>query len=167
MDKENKKELVIMHIFDAPLKTVWKAWTDPDILKYWWWPEGFTPFVSKMDFRVGGQHFSCVQSPEGQESCSKSVYQEIVEPERLVMINSFIDKEGNTVPASYYGLSQDFPMEMQIKVSFEEHNGKTRLILQNSNVGSVSDKARTDILQGWNESFDKLAIYLKNLKLSN
>jgi uncharacterized protein YndB with AHSA1/START domain len=132
---------------------------------HWWWPDGFTASISKMEFRSGGQHFSCVRSPEGRESCSKSVYHEIVEPERLVMTNSFADKEGNTVPASYYGLSQDFPMEMRIKVLFEEYNNKTKLILIHSNMESVSDRIINDTQQGWNESFDKLAEYLKKCEI--
>jgi len=159
----NKEELIITYIFDAPRELLWKAWTDPEILIHWWWPDGFTTTISKMDFRVGGQHFSCVRSPEGQESCSKSIYQEIVEPERLVMTNSFTDKEGNTVQASDYGLSQDFPMEMQITVIFEEHNGKTKLILKNSDVESMSEKTKSDTQQGWNESFEKLVRYLQKL----
>lgn len=159
-----KQEIVIEREFNAPRELVWKAWTDPDILMHWWWPEGFTTSISKMDFRAGGKHFSCVRSPEGQESCSKSVYKEIVEPERLVMINSFTDKESNSVPASHYGLSQDFPEEMQITATFEEHNGKTKLILKNSNVGNLSDKDRDFTRQGWNESFDKLNEYLRKFQ---
>jgi uncharacterized protein YndB with AHSA1/START domain len=160
---QNRNELIITRIFDAPRELVWNAWTNPDILMQWWGPKGFTSPVSKIDLRVGGEYFSCMRSPEGQDFCSKGVYREVVELERLVMTDSFADKEGNIVPASYYGLSLDFPMEMQILVTFEEQNGKTKLILKHSNVINISETELNDMQQGWNESFDKLAELLAKI----
>ena len=36
------QELVITRIFDAPRELMWKAWTDPECVKRWWGPTGFT-----------------------------------------------------------------------------------------------------------------------------
>jgi uncharacterized protein YndB with AHSA1/START domain len=71
-------------------------------------PKGFTSPVAKIDLRVGGVYLNCMRSPEGKDFWSKGVFDEIVVPERLVMTDSFADEKGNTVPASYYGLSDDF-----------------------------------------------------------
>ena len=116
----NGNELIITRIFNAPPKLVWKAWTNPDMFMQWWGPKGFTSPISKIDLQVGGEYFNCMRSPDGQDSCSKGIYREVVELERLVMTDSFADKEGNIVPASYYGLGSDFPMEMKITVTFKE-----------------------------------------------
>jgi uncharacterized protein YndB with AHSA1/START domain len=98
-----------------------------------------------------------MRSPDGQDFCSKGIYREVVELEMLVMTDSFADKEGSMVPASYYGLSPDFPKEMKIKVTFKEQEGKTKLTLKHSDVKSLNDTDLNDMQQGWNESFDKLA----------
>jgi uncharacterized protein YndB with AHSA1/START domain len=36
-----------------------------------------------------------MRGPEGEESCGKAVYREIVEPERIVYTDAFVDAEGN------------------------------------------------------------------------
>ena len=35
-------ELYITRIYDAPVKAVWDAWTDPKQAAKWWGPRGFT-----------------------------------------------------------------------------------------------------------------------------
>ncbi|HEX7342848.1 MAG TPA: SRPBCC domain-containing protein, partial [bacterium] len=37
-----EQELVITRIFDAPRRRVFKAWTEPEQMKRWWGPKGFT-----------------------------------------------------------------------------------------------------------------------------
>lgn len=152
-----EKELNITRIFDAPREIVWEAWTNQDMFMKWWGPKDFTTSVSKIDIRVGGEYFNCMRAPDGQDFCSKGVFREIAELERLVMIDSFADKEGNKVSATYYGMGAEFPTEMQILVILEEQNGRTKLILKHSDVINISETELNDMQQGWNESFDKLA----------
>jgi uncharacterized protein YndB with AHSA1/START domain len=98
-----------------------------------------------------------MRSPEGQDFWSKGVFREIVAPARLVMTDSFADKEGKTVPASHYGMSGDWPLEMLITVTFEAYEGKTKLTLKHSGIAGISATDRSNMRQGWSESFDKLA----------
>ena len=89
------RELVITRVFNAPRDGVWKAFTDPERMKHWWGPKGFTVRVAKMDFRPGGVYYYCLQSPDGHDMWGKFVYREMVTPERIVLVNSFSDrKEG-------------------------------------------------------------------------
>jgi uncharacterized protein YndB with AHSA1/START domain len=156
MANENKNELIITRIFNAPRELVWKAWTNPELSMRWWGPKGFTSPACKMDLRVGGEYLNCMRSPEGQDFWSKGTFREIVAPEKLVMTDSFADKEGNTVPATHYGLSSEFPLEMLITVVLEEHDGKTKITLKHSGVEGLNATDRDNMQQGWNESFDKL-----------
>jgi uncharacterized protein YndB with AHSA1/START domain len=148
-------DLVITRIFDAPRELVWKAWTEPEHLMRWWAPKGYTSPVCKIDLRLGGKYLNCMRSPEGKEFWSTGVYQEIVPPERLVVTDSFADQDGNVVPASHYGMGEDFPLELQITVTFEEQDGKTKMTLRH--VGFPAGQMREMAGAGWNESFDKLA----------
>ena len=45
-------DLVITRVFDAPVETVWKYWSDEEFLKKWWGPKGFTCPFAKIDFKV-------------------------------------------------------------------------------------------------------------------
>jgi uncharacterized protein YndB with AHSA1/START domain len=156
------RDLVITRVFDAPRALVWKAWTEPEHFTRWWGPKGFTTPVCRIDLRVGGEYFNCMRSPEGQDFWSKGFFQEIVAPERLVMTDSFADDQGNIVPASHYGFRGDYPLEMLITVTFEEHDGKTMLTLKH--VGLPAGRDRDMAGAGWNESFDKLAGELNRSK---
>lgn len=152
--------LVITRVFDAPRQLVWKAWTDPKRIMRWFGPRGFTTPVYKMDLRVGGKYLSAMRSPDGQDFWSTGVFREIVEPERLVLSDSFADENGNKVPASYYGMSPDWTGESLITVTLDEVEGKTKMTLEGRNLSGMSDTDRDNMRQGWSQSFDKLAEYL-------
>jgi len=154
-----QQELVITRVFDAPRELVWKAWTEPDRLMQWWGPKGFTAPVCEIDLRVGGKFLNCMRSPEGKDYWSTGVYREIVPLERIVCTDSFADEHGNVVPATHYGMSPDFPLEMLVTVTFEEHEGKTTMTL--GHVGIPAGQMRELTGAGWNESFDKLTESLR------
>jgi uncharacterized protein YndB with AHSA1/START domain len=156
---QNKKELTITRIFDAPRELVWKAWTEPERFKRWWGPKDFTAPFCTIDFRVGGVYLNCMRWPDGKDYWSTGVYREIVPMERIVYTDSFADEKGNVVPATHYGMSADIPLEMLVTVTFEEQKGKTKMTLRHAGfpAGTMSDMANA----GWNQSFDKLAESLK------
>jgi uncharacterized protein YndB with AHSA1/START domain len=74
--------------------------------------------------------------------------------ERIVATDSFSDVEGNVVPASTYGLPEDWPSELPLTVTFEDIGGRTKLTLQEPGIPTAEhrDLAR----DGWIESLDKL-----------
>ena len=152
---KNKKELTITRIFDAPRELAWKAWVEPERIKKWWGPQYFTAPVIKNDLRVGGAYLYCMRGPDGKDYWSTGVYREIVPMERLVVTDSFADEKGNVVPASHYGLTGDFPLELLVTVTFEAIGNKTKMILRHEGLpdGQMRDLTRA----GWSGSFDKLA----------
>jgi uncharacterized protein YndB with AHSA1/START domain len=152
-------EIVITRVFDAPCKLVWQAWTDPEQVVRWWGPKDFTSPACKIDFRVGGKYVFCLRSPDGRDFWSTGIYQEIVELERIVCTDSFADPEGNVVPASYYDMGDETPLETLISLTFEALGSKTRLTLRHAGLpaGEMGEGAEA----GWNQSLDKLAASLK------
>ena len=83
------------------------------------------------------------------------MYREIARPERIVCTDSFADEKGNVVPATYYGMSRDFPGELLVTVTFDVQATRTKLTLRHTGLppGDISDATRA----GWNESLDKYA----------
>ena len=118
-------------------------------------PAPFTAPSIRMDLRVGGSYLFCMRSPEGKDFWSTGVFQEVVPNERLVYTDHFADEEGRVVPATQYGLSGDFPLEMRVTVTFEEHGGKTKLTLRHAGLPAGEMSRLTGA--GWNSSLDKLA----------
>jgi uncharacterized protein YndB with AHSA1/START domain len=142
-----ERELVITRVFNAPRSFVFKAWTDPEHLVRWLGPQGFTGTIVKMDVRPGGTYRVHMRGPEGDDHWAQGVYRAVVEPERLVMTRNWADAEGN--PTS---------PETLLTVTFEEHDGKTKLTLHQAGFESVT--ARDAHRGGWNSSLDRLAAYL-------
>jgi len=48
-------EIMSTRIFGVRRETLFRAWSDPDHLKNWWGPAGFTNTFHEFDFRVGGR----------------------------------------------------------------------------------------------------------------
>ena len=118
VDRENQT-LIIERVFNAPRQLVWQAWTEPDRVARWWAPSGLTTVIHEMDPRPGGLWHYSLQGPKGMVSNAKTYYREVVEPERLVYLDTFVDEEGNLV--------EGLP-ELNITTEFTETNGKTRVI---------------------------------------
>ena len=59
--------IVITRLFEAPRERVWKAWTEPELVKRWWGPEGFTAPSIKIDLKVGGKYVFAMHGPPGSE----------------------------------------------------------------------------------------------------
>jgi uncharacterized protein YndB with AHSA1/START domain len=78
------REIVLSRVFDAPRERVWRAWTDPEQVVKWWGPRGFTTTIHEMDVRVGGVWRHTMHGPDGSDYPNKSVFVEVVEPERIV-----------------------------------------------------------------------------------
>ncbi len=152
--------LTITRIFNSPPEEVWRAWTDPERMKGWFGPKGFTiPFV-EMDLRVDGKILICMESPEGQKFYSTGVYKVIEPLKKLVTTDSFADEHGNVVPASHYGMSDDFPDELLVRTTFEALGGQTRMTMEH--VGMPGGELGESTRQSWSESFDKLEAMLKS-----
>jgi len=147
--------LTITRIFDAPVDLVWRSWTEPEHLMKWWGPKNFTSPACKIDFRVGGKYHFCMRTPEGQDLWSTGTYREIVPMKKIVCTDSFADADGNVVPATHYGMGEDFPLEMEVNITFEEWDGKTKMTLRH--IGLPAGEMENLTSAGWNESFDKLA----------
>ena len=126
----------------------------PELVMRWWGPEGFTAPVVKIDLRVGGKYLYDMRSPDGKDFWSTGVFREIVPRVRIVATDSFADKQGNAVPASSYGMTGDWPLELLATMTFEDQNGKTKFTLRHEGFppGEMLESAKA----GWNGSFDKL-----------
>ena len=78
------REIVISRVFEAPRELVWEAWTNPKHVVNWWGPRGFSTTIKTMDVRPGGVWEHTMHGPDGANYPNKSVFVEVVKPERIV-----------------------------------------------------------------------------------
>lgn len=140
-----QKALIIKRTFDAPRDLVWKVWSDPNQAKEWWGPRGFTlPFL-EMDQRPGGKWRAQMRSPDGKDMWQHGVYREIVPPEKTV----------------YTFIWDAHPeQEMLVTVEFAERDNKTDMTFRQEGFSSAEEREGHE--DGWNQTFDRLALYLNS-----
>jgi uncharacterized protein YndB with AHSA1/START domain len=83
-DSTTDRELVTSRVIDAPCERVFRAFSDPTHLAQWWGPKGFTNTFHEFDLRPGGTWRFVMHGPDGGNYPNESVFQEVVEPERVV-----------------------------------------------------------------------------------
>ena len=88
------RDIMITRVLKAPRELVWEAMTNPKHVVNWWGPQGFTSTIEKMDFREGGEWKHVMRGPDGAEYPNKSIFREIVKPEKIVFAQSGAKKGG-------------------------------------------------------------------------
>ena len=67
------RELVLTRVINAPPEKVFKAWTDPELLKQWFAPLPYTTPIAEIDLRPGGSNLIVMRGPDGSEMPNRGV----------------------------------------------------------------------------------------------
>lgn len=94
IDKK-KNKVNVKKEFDAPIDTVWSAWTESELLDKWWAPKPWKAKTKTMDFRIGGFWLYAMLGPKGEEVWGREDYKSIVPLKHIVAQDAFTDSEGN------------------------------------------------------------------------
>jgi uncharacterized protein YndB with AHSA1/START domain len=149
MPAQNKSnEIRITRIYDAPVKAVWDAWTDPKQVAQWWGPRGFTITTHSKDLRPGGIWAYTMHGPDGVDWPNKTVYHEVEKHSKL---------------AYDHGGSDDQPPIFRVTVLFSEIKGKTKMdMTMTLPTPQAAEETRKVIKKfGGNSTWDRLAEYLE------
>lgn len=85
-----KLDLSFTRVVNVPRALVWRAWTEPDLLKPWFCPLPWKTIDCEIDLRPGGLFRTTMQSPEGVEYPNAGCYLEVVPEVRLVWTNALL-----------------------------------------------------------------------------
>lgn len=144
------REIVITRIFNAPPRLVFEAWTRPEHVRHWYGTEDMSLVVCEIDLRPGGRYRYVLRTASGQEFGFSGVYHEVMPPTRLVYTDGFEGMPGH---------------EALVTVTFEEHDGKTKLTSR-SVYQTVEDRDAhlgSGMEQGMKASLDRLEAHLQSL----
>lgn len=81
---DNDLDLILERHIDAPKNLVWRALTEPELIKQWFCPKPWATVDCRVDLRVGGEFYTVMQSPEGDKFPGASCFLEIVPQERII-----------------------------------------------------------------------------------
>jgi uncharacterized protein YndB with AHSA1/START domain len=107
------RNIVTIRIFNAPREIVFSAWTNPELLKQWWGPKGFTNTFHQFNLRNGGCWKFIMHGPDGGNYPNESVFVEIKTPEKIVL--DHISKPHFRLTASFEEVDTD-----KTKLIFEQ-----------------------------------------------
>ncbi len=151
---EDRRTMYISRVFNAPVERVWRAWSEPELIRQWWGPEHFTSPRAESDFRVGGRYLFAMRDPDGNDSYTTGVYREIEPLRRIVYTDSFADPDGNVIPPQQFGLAADFPAESEVTVTFDDLGDQTLVRIYSASMprDNFFEMARA----GWSTSLEKM-----------
>jgi uncharacterized protein YndB with AHSA1/START domain len=152
-----EQEFVVERQFNAPRTLMFQVFTQPEHLKRWWAPQPYTLPACTIDLRPGGIWHYCMRGPSGQDQWARSVYLEIVPPEKLVYTTTFADAHAHPI--------EGMP-EHLTTMTFTEEGGKTRVIarFQFSNTEALKIAVDIGMLQGMSITWDYLSAYVQELQ---
>jgi uncharacterized protein YndB with AHSA1/START domain len=136
-------EIALTRVFKAPRQLVYYAFSEPEVLKRWFGPRGWTLVTCNIDARVGGSFRFVLRAPDGRELGMHGTYRELSPPERSVHTEGF----------------DDFPGESLVTSVFTERDGETTLVVT---IRYASKEIRDAVISsgmkhGAAESYDRLA----------
>src|SRR4051794_23672666 len=118
------RDLVLTRLIDAPRESVYRAWTDPDLLKQWFAPLPYTTPVAELDVRPGGANLIVMRDPQGNEFPNRGVYLEVVENERLIFTDAYTtawEPQASPTPNSHPPREPHTPNRLQVRTCGQLH----------------------------------------------
>ena len=141
------RELVLTRLINAPRAKVYRAWTDPALLKQWFAPKPYTTPIVEIDVRPGGSAYFVMRGPDGKDLPNRGVYLEVVPNEKLVSTDAYV--------AAWEPSEKPF---MTLILTFEDEGGKTRYTARVRH-WSVADREAHEKMgfhEGWGLCTDQL-----------
>lgn len=142
VQKKSEREVVVTRMFDAPARLVFEAWSKPELFKKWWVPRsmGMTLRSCELDVRTGGKYRLVFGEDPANPMAFFGKYLEVVPNKRIVWTNEESGDAGSVTT-----------------VTFEEHDGKTLLVMSDLYpTKEALDAAGTGAQEATNETFGQL-----------
>ncbi|MGH3025068.1 MAG: SRPBCC family protein [Gaiellaceae bacterium] len=149
-------QILVVREFDAPRRLVWRAATEPELVRRWWHGNRGEMTVCEIDLRVGGRWRYAMRKPDGAEVAFHGEYLAIAPQEQIVSRDVF---EG--LPAD---VSEEDAATVNT-VSFSEEDGRTiyTLLIQAANGESRDAIIASGMESGLHEVFDLLEATARTL----
>ncbi len=154
------RNITVTRVYAAPVELVWKAWTDPELVKRWWGPDYFTAPTCRMDFREGGVTVVSMVGLDMPESFSTWTYSKIVPLQEIEYVQRMSDLDGKAIDPTAIGLPADFPLATRTVVTFRSLGQQTELTVTEYDFTAQGQMYEFAVV-GLHQTLDKLGAAIK------
>ena len=146
-------QIKVVREFDAPANLVYRAVTEPELVKRWWGAQRGAMTVAEIDLRVGGKWRYVMDASNGQEVGFHGEFREIVPNERIVQTEAY---EGIPDPDESANVNTMTLVEADDRTTME-------VLIQCVNKESRDMQIASGMEEGMQESYDDLEDVAKSL----
>ncbi len=149
MNSKENRTLTLERTFNAPIKLVWEAWTQPEHIAAWWGPKGMKTEVVEHNFIEGGTWKYVMLMPDGNEFIGEGKYSKIVELKKIVTSANF----------------RPMTVGVELQVILEEIDDKTKFIFKvvHETEAYCKQQEAMGFYNGWASTFDRLQEHLLSI----
>lgn len=158
----SKLDLSFERIVDVPKKLVWRAWTEPDLIKQWFTPLPWQTIDCEIDLRPGGIFSTVMRSPEGQEFPSAGCYLEVRDNEKLVWTNALFPGF-RPVPAAQNASTVDFLFTAMIELKGHANGTRYTATVIHADEAGCKQHLEMGFHAGWGKALDQLVEMVKKI----
>lgn len=141
--------------YAAPIADVWRAWTEPELLRQWWGPENTTILECEVDLRVGGRIRIVTEAGEGMGRYAgtrwplEGTFTRVEEPHRL-------DYEATSWTEGEEGATIEHVNEVQLSAQGDQTIVELRIHVTEYGSGVKARLAAYGMKWGYEAQLDKL-----------
>ena len=152
-----KFDLSFSRVVDVPRPLLWRAWTEPELLKPWFCPLPWKTIACEIDLRPGGMFRTTMQSPEGMEFPNAGCYLEVVPNEKLVWTNALLPGYRPSQPAATCGAEEAaFMFTAMIQLADAGEGTRYSATVIHADEVGCSKHAAMGFEAGWGTALDQL-----------
>lgn len=142
--------LVLSREVPVRRELVWRAWTEPELLKQWFCPRPFGVDACTLELRAGGRFYTHMVGPDGWGADNEGSYLEVLPQERLTFTDVLL---ADWVPNPQPGLGFTATVTLQ-----EAGPGRTlySVVARHLSADKRLAHARMGFFEGWGTALDQL-----------
>jgi uncharacterized protein YndB with AHSA1/START domain len=136
-------DLTLQRVIRAPRRTIWRAWTDPDLLARWWVPAPTVARVDRLEVRPGGAFVTSMSDDGGAFVPHTDGIFLLVEPDERIVFTNAIDSAWRPAPPA--------PVSMTAEITLADHPDGTdyRAIVRHGDPAARDRHEELGFFDGW------------------
>ena len=159
-----KLDLRLERVVDVPKELVWQAWTEPEHLLQWFTPAPWRTVECRIDLRPGGEFYTVMRSPEGEDFPNTGCYLEVIENQRLTWTNALEPGFRPARPADGPKKECDrFAFTASILLAPQGSGTRYTAIALHRTEAERKAHADMGFEEGWGKALDQLVAYAKSM----
>jgi len=148
-------DLELVREIEVSPDLVWRAWTEPDLIKQWFAPAPWSIADASVDLRPGGGMAMTMQSPDGELYPNVGCYLEVVPGERLVWTES--------MDPGFRPKTIDMPLTAILELEPLPNGGtRYRAVALHQDPAGVKQHEEMGFHEGWSAALDQLVALMSN-----